>query len=215
MIPRLALRIQTWILGGCGLLLVLLALCWRLTLSSPMQPQQYTDHPCLKVDRSHRDLGSVFPGDKVELQYQLSNNGGGELVVSGLRTPCGCAPATIDTNPIPPGGHATISISFHAPSSAGVTGYSAWFQTNDIDHPDVQLTFQVMARLAIESCPPNVFAGAVIRGGSVSHDFELCSTDGTAFEIKAHRASANWIHVERRAGSTSICHTYRITCTFP
>ncbi len=211
MARRPAIRTLIWILAGFALLVALGACCWRLTLHAGSQPHPYADQPRLKVDTSHRDLGSVYPGDKVELQYPLENVGGGELIISDLHTSCGCAPATIDTNPIPPGGRATISVSFQTPMTAGIVGYGLGFQTNDPNLPQVRLTFQVLARRAIEACPPNVFAGAVPRGNSVSHDLELCSTDGMAFDVKAHWSSVNWIRLERLAGSTSLRYVYRVT----
>src|SRR5579884_1642846 len=73
MARRPAIRTLIWILAGFALLVALGACCWRLTLHAGSQPHPYADQPRLKVDTSHRDLGSVYPGDKVELQYPLEN----------------------------------------------------------------------------------------------------------------------------------------------
>jgi len=162
------------------------------------------------VNTEHRDLGVVYPGDEVQLQYHLGNTGVDELVISDLHSSCGCAPATIDTTSIPPGGEATIKVHFHTPLEAGLIGHAVRFQTNDPEYGSVSLSFQVLARRAIEVAPPNLFTGAVMYGADVSHDLELCSTDGQAFQVKKYSANASWIHLAP-LGPDFRQHRFRVT----
>src|SRR6185437_7773888 len=112
-----------WILGCCVLLRVLFGLVWGFLPHRSAQGATPLQHSCLKVDMEHRDLGVVYPGDEVQLQYHLENTGESELTISDLSSSCGCAPATIDTTTIPFGGEATIKVHFQTPLAAGTVGH--------------------------------------------------------------------------------------------
>lgn len=199
-----------WILTSCTLLPASFGLGWGLVPGRPAQIAAPHQCPRLQVDTQHRDLGVVYPGDRVQLQYHLDNAGRDELLISDLRSSCGCAPATIDATSIPSGGSATIEVHFQTPLAAGVVGHAVRFRTNDPDHGDVALTFQVLARRAIEAAPPNLFIGAVMQGTDVSHELELCSTDGKPFQVIKHSASASWIRLTP-LDPASRRHTFHVT----
>jgi hypothetical protein len=200
------------ITGGC-LALALVAGAWVLTRPRPSEPHTPVAQPRLGVDTAFRDLGIVLPGGKLDVTYRLENLGEEDLIVSNLHSSCGCAPAVIDTNTIPPGGSAAVTVSYRAPMTAGVAGHAVLFRTNDPEHPDVYLPFQVLVRRPIEPLPPNLYAGVVPSGQSVTHDLELDSTEGVPFEVKAISASAPWIRVERLPVQAVRRLGFRVTIT--
>jgi len=102
-------------------------------------------------------------------------------------------------------------VDFRLPPTAGTTAHAVMFDTNDPDHPDIRLTVRVMAKRFVEALPSNVYAGVVMAGTSVSHELELCSTDGTPFEVKEVRPSVPWIHVDAVPDRISHRRLFRVT----
>ncbi|HJT78727.1 MAG TPA: DUF1573 domain-containing protein [Gemmataceae bacterium] len=206
-------RIRPWslILAGSGVVLITAGVCWWVR-PHPSNPLGVTPAlPRLVLDASPRDLGVVLPGAALSLQYEIQNPGGRELNISELHTSCGCAPARLDRNPIPPGEKAVITVSFHAPPVAGPVTHLLNFRTDDPDHPNVECVFQAMAKRSVEVVPPHVYVGVLLCSQKVIHEVELCSTDAVPFEVRAIRPSASWVHVEALPGQARYRHVFRVS----
>lgn len=194
--------------------IALTALTWKVTRShAGGELKAAAGRPRLELDGTRRDLGVVTPREKMSLEFQLRNPGARNLTVSNLRSSCGCAPATIDKNPIPPGETATIAVSFQTPEAAGLVGHAVLFETDDPDHAAVQLGFQVMVQRPVESTPPNLYVGVMMCGQQVAHELELCTTAGDAFAVTEVQPSASWIRAEPIASTAPHRRRFRITVT--
>lgn len=75
--------------------------------------------PSIEFKEDKHDFGQIKQGDRVEHTFIFRNNGTMPLVISKVRTTCGCTATDYPTAPIMPGEKATLSARF---DSAGKTG---------------------------------------------------------------------------------------------
>jgi len=78
------------------------------------------DLPRFSFDSTTIDMGQVIQGAKINKQYTFENIGGNALVITDVRGSCGCTVAkNWPRNPIPPGEHGTIEVSFDSEGRSG------------------------------------------------------------------------------------------------
>ncbi len=169
----------------------------------------------LRIDTDDRDLGIVMPGTLVPIQYRLNNDGSRELVIKDLHTSCGCSPASLSSDRIPPGGQETVSVNFRVPEVAGLVQHAVTFTTNDPGRPHVVLSFRAMARWPIIADPARLHTGVILRGASAVYPLELSSTDGKSFAVREVRVAVSWIRVSATTGTSAPSHRLQITIDRP
>ena len=64
------------------------------------------------IDSTHQDLGTINPGQVVEIVWRLKNSGTKPLVIADVAPGCGCTVADKPEEPIAPGGEGKIKAKF-------------------------------------------------------------------------------------------------------
>ena len=78
------------------------------------------DLPQFTFDNTHADMGRVIQGARVDKIYTFTNTGGSPLVISDVRSTCGCTVGKDwPKQPIAPGETGTISVSFDSEGRSG------------------------------------------------------------------------------------------------
>lgn len=78
------------------------------------------DHPVMRFDRTHIDMGTIVQGTQFTDRYTFTNTGRSALVITDVRGSCGCTVSKDwPRQPIKPGEKASIEVSF---DSEGRTG---------------------------------------------------------------------------------------------
>jgi hypothetical protein len=87
--------------------------------TSPAKPAaQKVDGPIITLQKSSHDFGDINQGDVVEQVFKFTNTGNQPLIISEIKTTCGCTTPVFPKNPIMPGASGEIKVGFN---SAGKT----------------------------------------------------------------------------------------------
>ena len=79
------------------------------------------DLPRIAFDSTHKDMGMIVQGAQVETRFSFTNAGGGPLVITDVRSTCGCTVGKDwPKHPIKPGEKAHIDVSFDSEGRTGV-----------------------------------------------------------------------------------------------
>jgi hypothetical protein len=87
--------------------------------------------PRLSVEPAHFDFGQVRPQRTLQKEFALRNFGASELRVEGVSTDCGCTAALLDDRVLPPGGRATLRVTFETRDSRGRVSRQVLVRSND------------------------------------------------------------------------------------
>lgn len=73
----------------------------------------------IKFDNKTHDYGFVMQGDTVTHEFQFTNIGNDDLVITRVKASCGCTTPLYPKEPIPPGGDGKISVVFKTAGKLG------------------------------------------------------------------------------------------------
>lgn len=76
--------------------------------------------PAFKFNEETHDFGTITEGETVAFNFEFTNTGKSDLIISDVSTSCGCTVPEYPKKPTRPGEKGIIKVSF---SSAGKHGY--------------------------------------------------------------------------------------------
>ncbi len=113
--------------------------------------------PGIQFGNMALNVGKVYYGDKVDLQFEYTNTGDAPLVVARVRSSCGCTKAHADTKEVPPGGKGRIVLTYDTHGqSPGVHEKMVMVFSNDPDKPAVVLQVHVDVVRDLEVSPSSL-----------------------------------------------------------
>ena len=101
----------------------------------------------LAVEPPSFDFGNVRPEKMLQKELVLRNFGDAFLVIKKVSTTCRCTVAGAYLKRVAPGASTTLRIAFTTPAAAGRTEQTVTIETNDPEHPkvDVKVAATVVA----------------------------------------------------------------------
>ena len=121
-------------------------------------PEETGNQPKLFVAQRMVDLGTVFEGDRVPLEWTLENRGGAELVIESTKASCGCTIVSLSEadRVIPPGGRLALKADFNSTGRRGAQTKTVTVQSNDPLEPKLKLEFRAAVITLFEMKPAGV-----------------------------------------------------------
>lgn len=146
-------------------------------VSSGPQPKLLVENPVF-------DFGSATEGTMVRHVFKIKNQGQARLVITGVKTSCGCTTGAPTKSNLAPGEDAEISVGFDTRFQKGhqvrvITAY-----TNDPANPQAQMTIEGTVRQQVAATPAQVAFGRVKKGTELTREVEIQDlTGGKNFEV--------------------------------
>ena len=89
----------------------------------------------IQFAESSFDFGDIVQGDKVEHVFELENTGNEPLILSDVRTTCGCTAPEWPREPIVPGETASIKVVFNSSGKMGIQNKVITVMSNAVNSP--------------------------------------------------------------------------------
>lgn len=137
--------------------------CWPQTPAAQTSASS-TAQPKVEIVNPVYDFGTALEGQKVTHTFTIRNAGRKDLIISGVKTSCGCTVAAPDKNHIPPGDQARIAVTFDTQFRKGHNERMITVMTNDPQNPSAVMTLQGMIRVEVDAEPSQIAFGAVRHG---------------------------------------------------
>lgn len=91
--------------------------------------------PQIVVDNLNYDFGEILQGEQVEQVFRFRNAGDQQLLLTNVRSSCGCTAALLSATRIDPGGIGELRTTFDSTSFKGAIQKTITVDTNDPQHP--------------------------------------------------------------------------------
>ncbi len=143
----------------------------------------FASGPKIQLDEDVFNFGSVKQGTKVTHEFKFKNLGDADLVITDVKTSCGCTAAVTSTRNIAPGQEGTLLVNFNSSGRSGPQNKTITLVSNDPENPRlmVRITGKVdrgdQPQIRIE--PKDLDIGVIDPGGSKSSEVTITNT-GTA-----------------------------------
>lgn len=115
------------------------------------QENQEEEQPLLGAKiffaESAHNFGDINQGDRVEHVFELENIGNEPLIVSDVRTTCGCTAPEWPREPVPPGAKSSLKVVFNSTGKVGMQNKVITVMSNAVNSPArVKIVTNVMPK---------------------------------------------------------------------
>ena len=142
--------------------------------------------PKISLKSNSIDLGTVFNGDTVRARIAITNTGTDRLIISGIRTSCGCTTVKEPKSELKPGESDEAEVEINTAGFRGQVTKLVHFETNDPVNPYVSVEFTAVVKEELE--PINDFSliwfGDIPVGTEATKTYALKNVAERAISIK-------------------------------
>lgn len=149
--------------------------------------------PKMVVPEKLKDVGTVAQGEKIDVAFELVNEGDEPLVVKAVRPTCGCTVADFDRE-IPPGKTGTVRATLDTSEFSGPISKSILIMTNDPENPTVTAVIKTVVHPYVEVLPR-----ALVRFNAIQHEpmvqkvVVVSGDDDKSFEVTGVESSVPFL----------------------
>lgn len=94
---------------------------------------------------SSYDFGDITQGDRVTYTFTYENSGNEPLILSDVRTTCGCTATNWDREPLAPGESAEITVNFNSRGKMGMQNKVVTILSNAVNSSErIKITANVL-----------------------------------------------------------------------
>lgn len=86
--------------------------------------------PVIAFEKDYHDFGRLVSGEKVTIGFKFKNTGKSDLVLSQVKTGCGCTVSKFPREPIKPGEGGLIQVSFDSTGRNGIQNQTVTVVSN-------------------------------------------------------------------------------------
>ena len=109
------------------------------------QEEEPMTGPKISFTEKSYDFGEITQGEKVEHIFEFENVGNEPLILSDVRTTCGCTAPEWPREPIAPGKTAKIKVVFNSAGKMGMQNKVITVMSNAVNNPErVKIVTNVM-----------------------------------------------------------------------
>ena len=105
-------------------------------LTAGLTDESNTDKELIKWETTSFDFGEIPAGTPVDARFLLENKGDTPLLISNVKTSCGCTASNYSKEPIAPGMESNITATYNAKKPGPFTKTISVF-TNFSDEPTI------------------------------------------------------------------------------
>jgi len=127
-----------------------------LTLCGAVASVAECSGPRILVAEPDYSFGRISNDRGVEHVFKVKNTGDRPLVITGVRTSCGCTAAMMESSVIEPGGSGNLRVSFNPKGAKNPVTRSITVSSNDPDKKDIILKVSADPRAPSEVAKPPV-----------------------------------------------------------
>jgi len=150
--------------------------------------------PDIEFSEEIWDFGTINQGDVVTHIFKIKNTGETKLVISNVRTSCGCTAALISSREIAPGKSSQIKVHFNSSGYKGKVTKYIYVESNDPDEPQKRLTIKVNINVppkpTIKLEENNWDFGLIIQGEKPTHILKVKNTGERELVINQIKTSS-------------------------
>ncbi len=91
--------------------------------------------PKIAFSEESHDFGDIVQGDRVEYVFEFENTGTEPLILSDVRTTCGCTAPQWPREPVAPGEKADLKVVFNSTGKMGIQNKVITIMSNAVNSP--------------------------------------------------------------------------------
>ncbi len=140
--------------------------------------------PRIAVDPPRHDFGRVKPGQIMEVDFTIENQGGRTLILESPTASCGCQKPSLDRSSVEPGERATLHVRQEAQDKPGAFNHAIFVKSNDPATSDVLVPLWGTVSKGVVVRPDPLYMGVVKLGEKGPGRSRCCPTMAFRFVLR-------------------------------
>jgi hypothetical protein len=109
----------------------------------------------ITFEESVFEFGDITQGDRVQHVFNYTNKGTEPLILSSVKTTCGCTAPDWSREPLAPGESTSMTVSFNSTGKMGMQNKTITVNSNATNDPErIRITANVLAKPVPETAAP-------------------------------------------------------------
>lgn len=129
-----------------SILVILMLLVSVVFAQEKQTPTAKVDGPVITLEKNTHDFGDIFQGDVVEHVFKFTNTGNQPLIISDVKTSCGCTTPIFPRNPIMPGASGEIKVGFNSTGKTNKQNKMLPIISNAVNEASIVFTTNVLVK---------------------------------------------------------------------
>ncbi|MEP9411335.1 MAG: DUF1573 domain-containing protein [Candidatus Brocadia sp.] len=203
-------------LMGVHLLFIFLACSNALVADTIIEDEnvhnkKISEKPKIVFEEKIFDFGKIYIGEIVKHGFKFKNQGSGELIISGVKSSCGCTAALASKSRIAMGEEGEVEVKFNPGRFVGKITKSVTVNTNDPENPAFRLTItgEVIEEVVVN--PKMINFGIIRRGDFCTRNIEVKITPGSNIEVKKVESPNPYITITQNKIAGNNIYSYQVS----
>ncbi len=129
--------------------------------------------PDIRFEETSHDFGVHGPGAELKYSFSFQNNGKADLIISKVKSSCGCTAAIASADIIPPRQSGKIDVTYKPGTMQGTFEKHVTVLSNDPDSPSMVLAIKASVELDLGADPDRLGTSIPKRGDVVELPFAV------------------------------------------
>ncbi len=156
----------------------------------------FASGPKIQIEESEYDFGTIKAGEAIAHEFNFLNAGTADLIITDVKTSCGCTAAVTSAKTIAPGEAGSLKVTFNSAGRKGRQNKTATIFSNDPEQPKIAVRMRGHVdpgeQPEIAVAPLSLDIGVVEPGGK------------TVREITITNRGAADLHLEGMVGRNNV-----------
>lgn len=127
--------------------LFILCVAFGVVAQSAQLEGEVVNGPQITFQESNHAFGDIFQGERVSHTFTYENTGNEPLIISDVRTTCGCTATNWDRQPLAPGDTAAITVNFNSAGKYGMQNKVVTILSNAVNSTErIKITTNVLKK---------------------------------------------------------------------
>jgi hypothetical protein len=147
----------------------------------------YASSPKIQVDESEHDFGTIKAGEEIAHEFRFTNTGTADLIITDVKTSCGCTAAVTSAKTIAPGEAGSLKVTFKSAGRKGRQNKTATIFSNDPEQPKLAVRMSGSVdpgqQPEIAVAPLSLDIGVVEPGGKSVREITITNRGAADLQI--------------------------------
>lgn len=169
------------------------------------------EKPKVSFEKLVYEFGKIYGGDLVTCKFKFQNVGKGELVISSVKTSCGCTAALVSKDKLLCNEAGEIEVKFNSGKYVGKVSKTVTVNSNDPEMSAYKLTItgEIIEEVSIN--PKRINFGTIRKGDSVTKTLEIKTLPDLKIQVTKVESPSPYITISKDKSSEDGCFVYQIT----
>lgn len=173
--------------------------------------EKILEKPKIVFEEKLYDFGKIYIGEIVKHGFIFKNHGSGELIITSVKSSCGCTAALVSKSNLLKGEEGEVQIKFNPGRFIGRVTKSVTVNSNDPENPAYKLTITGEIIEEVRVNPKQINFGIIRKGDSCTRNVEIKTTPELKIEVKKVESPNPYITITQNKTADDDVYSYQVS----